>query len=282
MGLKNWLYASLLSASMVLTPKLTKANNLENVLKPKIENIEKKENNIVKKENTETNKLEKIVRAPKKVTTYNTEWWELLIYIPVAYLSTVLVHETGHIVTTKSMSYRDVKLHGPSRDTVMAVSYKYPYPGYKPSKIEQNVIDVAGVAFTTMGNVTLTSLLRNQMIPKKIQPLIATTSLMMMADRWRYIFSTALKFGFRQNISESDDIHNIVKSRFKSRRNQAIAYGVLTGITALEIGLRHSEIRYLFNTMFGKETNYVENNIYLMATPSEIGSGGLISLKGTF
>lgn len=282
MNIKNWIYGALLSTSMALTPKVTQANNLENVLKPKIENIEKKENKIVKKENTYSKKLEKIVKSPKKVTKYNTEWWELLLYIPAAYLSTVLVHETGHIVTTKAMGYKDVKLHGPTSDTVMSVSYKYPFKGYTPSKIEENIISAAGVAFTTMGNITLTSLLKNQKIPKKIQPFIATTSLMMMADRWRYIFSTTLKFGFRKEIMPNDDIHSIVKSRFKSRKNQAIAYGILTGVTALEIGLRHSEIKYLFNTMLGKETNYKENNIYLMATPSEFGSGGSVLLKGSF
>jgi hypothetical protein len=228
--------------------------------------------------------LEKIILQPEEKIEYTVPWWQHLIQIPLAYGFTVLWHETGHIVMYKAYGYRHIKLLPPNfkEGYVLAVESKYPYLGYKPGIFEHDLTSFGGMMFTSMMSISLTSMLRVNKVPKKLRSFIATTSLIMMFDRFRYVFTSALKYAFKKKMSPSDDVYSIMSNHFHSKKSLDIAYGVLSSVTVLEIALRWREIRDLIYIALGRKVTYKPNIIYVNATPAILGRGATFSISGNF
>ncbi|RME54286.1 hypothetical protein D6777_04305 [Candidatus Woesearchaeota archaeon] len=278
--IKSKLKSLSLAVALALAPATVKANtNKPNVQQVKTTkpNRDIQKPNLEQRINSYENKFEKHVILDKKIT-YNTKWWEYLIYIPLAYATTVLWHESGHAVVAKAFGYKEIKLMPPNfkKGYILSVQAKMPT---KPTTLETDIFAGSGVAFTTLGNVALTTLLRHDAVPKKLRPFVATTSLMMMLDRWRYVLTSAKNHFFYKSY-KGDDIDMIISNHYKSKRGKDIAYGVLTGLTLLEMGLRYEEIKYLVYTIIGREEKVERNEIYVRATP--IYSGAMLNVSGNF
>ncbi|MDP3698563.1 MAG: hypothetical protein Q8R47_03170 [Nanoarchaeota archaeon] len=113
------------------------------------------------------------------------------------------------------------------------------------------MVTYAGVGFTTLGNATLTSMLKYELVPEAIRPFTAATSLMMMVDRHYYLWSTGIKNFARIDIKSFNDIHKIMRFHF-NEKNLDLAYGIAMSVSALELFLRREELGYLINTALGK------------------------------
>ncbi|MEA3378061.1 MAG: hypothetical protein U9Q69_00320 [Nanoarchaeota archaeon] len=279
MKLKHILQAGALSIGLALAPKPAKAN-ADNLEKKVLIHKLPKNKPILKKKKKRA--FDIIRLPPKKKTIYSTKWWEYGLYIPLAYVATIGLHESGHFTLAHLFGFKDIKMHGPNLKEKLVSSVSYmPNEQYRNSKLEQDLLSGAGVAFTTIGNLTLTSLLRYDSIPDKLRPFIATTSLMMMTDRWRYIFSGAIQHAFKIKMADSHDINSMVTNHVKSRKWQNVTYAALALGTALEAYLRKNEIQYLFNVIAGKKVKVEKGRqMYMMSNP--IKQGFMVNIGGQF
>jgi len=180
-------------------------------------------------------------------------WWEYAVNIPAAYVSTVLLHESGHYVLAKAFGARDVRMYGPGRKagSIAMVSYKQPF-FRKFSTLQRVSVHAGGVLATTAGSLALEEMLRQEVVPEKLKAITATASLMMMIDRWRYVLLTVPKVlaGYK---STSNDIMNITKHLSSSKRTQGLIYGLLAAETMVEIYLRWDEVEWLYATAIGEK-----------------------------
>ena len=209
---------------------------------------------------------------------YTTPWWEYFIDIPAAFVLTVVWHETGHYIVANMFGYENVQMHGPDfgRGLMASVSWE----NANPSQLQRTLVSAAGVGFTTGANLGLTALLKNDIVPDWMRPITATTSLMMMADRHRYIWSAAIKHWAGMSM-DANDIESIVTTNFHSIEGQDAAYGVLVAASAIELALRWEEISYLVRTAIGQEVK-VPEGLDIMPGLYPYGSTLMLGASGEF
>ena len=291
MALTRWLKSAALATALALTPATAMAKeNLETKVRAaevvKQKPVKKKP--IIKDVTLQNPKrvsapLEAIDLPDEKKVTYNTKWWEYMLYIPTTYFLAMALHESGHAAMYKVCGYKGIKINffEFKNGAVSTTSALYPYRGYKPKKLEEAIIGGGGMMFTSLANVGLTTLLRSDAVPEKMRPFVATLSLMMMFDRYRYVISATGKYIFTPNkLDAGNDIHSIITTLNGSKRGNDIGYAVWAGLTALEIGLRYPEIKYLVHTAIGRKETMEKRYIQVHAYP--IQSGGMFGVSGEF
>lgn len=279
MALTEWLRTVALAMALTLTPATVAAKG---DLESKVEQVESAKPSKVKEiRPAKPLPLEKIDLPEEKKVQYTTKWWEYMLYIPLAYMVTLTSHEAGHAIAAKAYGYKDIKMKFFTfkEGNVAYSQMKYPYLNYKPSRLEEIIISGAGIGTTSLVNVGLTTMLRNNAVPERMRPFVATLSLMMMFDRYYYVASSTAKYAFGKS-SNSNDIHSIITTLNGSKRGIATGYAVWFGLTALEIGLRYPEIKYLVHTAIGRKETLEKRYIQVHAYP--IQSGGMFGVSGEF
>ncbi|MFH1637322.1 MAG: hypothetical protein ABIB71_02755 [Candidatus Woesearchaeota archaeon] len=207
---------------------------------------------------------------------------DLLWTLPTAYISTLGFHEFGHYCIMDKLNYRDIEFSLFEGNTIASVKGNYP-EGFDISKSRPHPFaDLGGVAFSTMANGILTDyLIHDDNMDESMRKAIATTSLMMMLDRFRYVLSSTLKFyaGLDQR---NDDINNGLRDMFLEPDYQKLdsyaphslsyegeyyaivkqdetaldyAYPLMTAATIVETILRWQEISYLVKTALGMDAD---------------------------
>ena len=285
MALQKWLRTAALATALALTPaKVSAKDNLD----AKVQAAEvakqkpKQKKPIIKDVQEMVPALLETIQLPdERKVTYSTKLWEYMLYIPSAYLLAMTLHESGHAAMFKAYGYKNIKvdLFKLEDGAVSTASAYYPYKGYKPNKLEDMVTSAGGIMFTSLANVGLTTMLRNNAVPEKMRPFVATLSLMMMFDRYYYVASSTAKYAFGKSSSTSD-VHRIITTLNGSKRGNDIGYAVWFGLTALEIGLRYPEIKYLVHTAIGRKEILEKRYIQVHAYP--IQSGGMLGVSGEF
>jgi len=101
----------------------------------------------------------------------------------------------------------------------------------------------------------------------------------MMFDRYYYVTSTTAKYALGKT-NNTNDVHSIITTLNGSKRGNDIGYAVWAGLTALEIGLRYPEIKYLVHTAIGRKETMEKRYIQVHAYP--IQSGGMFGVSGEF
>jgi len=181
------------------------------------------------------------------------EWWEYAVNIPAAYISTVLLHESGHYVLAEAFGARDVRMYGPGKKlgSVALVSYAPPH-FRKFNTLQWASIHAGGILATTAGSLALEETLRQEVVPEKLKAITATASLMMMIDRWRYVLLTVPRVlaGYK---SASNDIMSIANDISDSKKVRGLIYGLLAAETMIEIYLRWDEVEWLYATAVGEK-----------------------------
>ncbi|MEK6864540.1 MAG: hypothetical protein AABX27_04555, partial [Nanoarchaeota archaeon] len=222
---------------------------------------------------------------------FTTSWWEYPINLAGSYALNLVWHEFGHYLVANMLGAEDVEMHffdercGRSLGCVsyLALVCKDRLcrdVEWKVSPLQRTAIASAGVGFTTMGNVALTSLLKNDVLPDWMRSFTATTSLMMMADRHAYLWISAIKHWAGID-NPGSDFENIINTNFSSPAARDAAYGVLAVASAVELALRWEEVWYLVNTIIGKETE-VPEGLGIMPGLYPYGSTLMLGASGEF
>ncbi|MFH1066202.1 MAG: hypothetical protein V1734_06860 [Nanoarchaeota archaeon] len=199
---------------------------------------------------------------------FTTKWWEYPINLAGSYVLTVAWHEFGHYAMANILGAKNVEMHffdGDCNGSIACVTHRVGTCrdrlcrgiDYDLGQLQRTLISAAGTGFTTIGNVSLTSLLKNDVLPDWMRSFTATTSLMMMMDRHRYIWSSAIQHWAGMG-SGFNDFENIMDANFSSSEAKNAAYGVLFTASAIELALRWEEIWYLMNTIVGREVEVPE------------------------
>lgn len=209
---------------------------------------------------------------------FTTNWWEYPINLAGSYVLTVAWHEFGHYALANLFGMDNVQMHGPdfSRGLMASVSWEG-----NPSQFQRTLLSSAGMGFTTIGNVSLTSLLQNDVLPDWSRSFAATTSLMMMLDRHRYILFAGVKHFAGLGNNSANDVANIIENNFSSPVAQDAAYGVLMAASVIELALRWEEIWYLMNTIAGRQVE-VPEGAGIMPGLYPYGSTLMLGASGTF
>ncbi|MDD4878786.1 MAG: hypothetical protein PHO02_07205 [Candidatus Nanoarchaeia archaeon] len=223
---------------------------------------------------------------------FTTNWWEYPINIAGSYVLTVAWHELGHYTLANLLGANDVEMHmfdgECSGGSVACVRYRRESCEDRfcrnivrdVGQLQETIIAAAGMGFTTMGNVALTSLLKNDALPDWSRSFAATTSLMMMADRHKYIWSSAIQHWARMDMGGSD-IEHIMRINFSSSEAKDAAYGVLVAASAIELALRWEEIWYLMNTIARRQVE-VPEGLGIMPGLYNYGSTLMLGASGEF
>ncbi len=167
---------------------------------------------------------------PKKKSE-DIDWQNYFLNIPfnaaTGFVTTVLSHELGHAFVAKLMGCRDIKMHGPDikAGNVASVSYLYPEEGL--DNYSENLILTHGTGTTSFLSDVLYQGLKKDQVPDALKQFTATTSLIMLLDRPRYILSTAIKHFSGTEITPSNDFHQIMTNSFDKRlgRNELLEEG---------------------------------------------------------
>lgn len=223
---------------------------------------------------------------------YTTSWWEYPINAAGGFMLTLVWHEFGHYAMAGMFGAKGLEMHifdsECGESGLACVKY---IKGYcrdrlcrdyvsEVSQLQETIISAAGTGFTTMGNVGLTALLQSDSVPDWSRSFIATTSLMMMADRHRYIWSSAIKHWAGMENTGSD-IDNIITTNFSSPEGRDAAYGILVAASAIELALRWEEIWYLANTIVGRQVE-VPEGLGIMPGLYPYGSTLMLGASGEF
>jgi len=222
---------------------------------------------------------------------YTTSWWEYPINAAGGYMLTLVWHEFGHYTMASIFGAENVQMHifdGECKGSLACVRYKAGTcrdrlcrnMEWEVGPLQRTLISAAGTGFTTMGNLGLTALLKNDILPDWSRSFAATTSLMMMADRHIYIWSSAIKHWAGMDMGGSDFEH-IINANFSSPEAKNAAYGVLFAASAIELALRWEEVWYLVNTIIGKETE-VPEGLGIMPGLYPYGSTLMLGASGEF
>ncbi|MBU2638607.1 MAG: hypothetical protein KJ955_06550 [Nanoarchaeota archaeon] len=222
---------------------------------------------------------------------YTTSWWEYPINIGGSFMLTVVWHEFGHYALANIFGAKNVEMHlfdGDCNGDIACVTHRVGTCrdrlcrsiDYDLGQLQSTLISAAGMGFTTAGNVALTSLLKNDVLPDWSRSFAATTSLMMMLDRHRYIWTSSIKHWAGMDMGGSD-IGHIMRVNFSSPEAKDAAYGVLFAASAIELALRWEEIWYLVNTAIGKEAE-VPEGLGIMPGLYPYGSVLMLGASGEF
>jgi len=222
---------------------------------------------------------------------YTTSWWEYPINIAGGFMLTLVWHEFGHYAMANIFGAEDVQMHifdGECNGDIACVTRRAGVCrdmlcrsiDYDLGQLQETLVSAAGMGFTTIGNVSLTSLLENDLLPDWARSFTATTSLMMMIDRHRYIWGSAIK-KWAGIGSETDDIAHIINRNFSSSEAREAAYGVLVAASAIEIALRWEEVWYLMNTIAGRQVE-VPEGLGVMPGLYPYGSNIMLGASGEF
>ena len=209
---------------------------------------------------------------------FTTSWWEYPINLAGSYVLTVAWHEFGHYTVANLFGMDNVQMHGPdfSRGLLASVSYEG-----NPSQLQRTIMSSAGMGFTTIGNLSLTSLLQNDVLPDWSRSFAATTSLMMMLDRHRYILFAGVKHFAGIENNSANDVASIVNNNFSSSEGRDAAFGVLMAASVIELALRWEEIWYLANTIVGRQVE-VPEGLGIMPGLYPYGSTFMLGASGEF
>jgi hypothetical protein len=222
---------------------------------------------------------------------FTTNWWEYPINLAGSYLLTVAWHEFGHYAMAGIFGADNLEMHifdGECSGSIACVRFKESTCrdrlcrsiDYDLGQLQRTLISAAGTGFTTMGNLALTSLLKNDVLPDWMRSFAATTSLMMMADRHAYIWSSAIKQWANIDMGNSD-FGYILETNHLSEREKDAAYGVLVAASAIELALRWEEIWYLANTIIGRQVE-VPEGLGIMPGLYPYGSTLMLGASGEF
>jgi hypothetical protein len=151
----------------------------------------------------------------KKPFDFNKWFLKLPAYSLAGFVGTVFWHELGHARKALYFGAEDIKIHGPelSKERVGSTSYSFPsHRNITPH--EKNIIYAAGVEATSVMSNYLYQSLKTGKISENIEPFAATTALIMMADRHKYLWSTAIKNYLRTDIPRGNDFHDIMTKAF--------------------------------------------------------------------
>lgn len=208
---------------------------------------------------------------------YTTRWWEYPINITGAFVLDVVWHELGHYTSANLMQCEEVSFHGPNPEkmTVASVSWDCSSNDFK-----RTIAYSSGALFTTAGNLALTGLLKDDDIPDFLRSFTATTSLMMLLDRHRYIWISAIQNYARAEISTSNDVHKIMKINFADQSEIDTAYGVALTASAFELFLRREELGYLIFTAVGKKVRVPEGVEGIKPGLYPVDKGFMIGIAG--
>lgn len=223
---------------------------------------------------------------------YTTNWWEYPINVAGSYMLTLVWHEFGHYTMANIFGAENVQMHifdGECGGSLACVKYKAGTCrdrlcrsgiDYEVGSLQRTLISAAGTGFTTMGNIGLTALLKNDILPDWARSFAATTSLMMMADRHIYIWSSAIQhWAGMKNVGS--DFENIINANFSSPEAKDAAYGVLVAASAIELALRWEEVWYLMNTIAGRQVE-VPEGLGVMPGLYPYGSTLMLGASGEF
>jgi len=148
------------------------------------------------------------------------DWTNYFVKIPfnagLSFIATVFAHEIGHATTAKLLGAKDVKIHGPNFSKGLMGSSSYTPPD-NLTDFQENLISSYGTGTTSFLSDIFYQALKEDQIPDALKQLTATTSLMMLADRHRYIWSSAIKNYLRMDICPFDDFNQIMQRSFDSR-----------------------------------------------------------------
>ncbi|MDI6737311.1 MAG: hypothetical protein QME12_02225 [Nanoarchaeota archaeon] len=209
---------------------------------------------------------------------FTTSWWEYPINLAGSYVLTVAWHEFGHYAMANLFGMNNVQMHGPDFETGLVASVSWEG---NLGQFQRTIMSAAGMGFTTIGNVSLTSLLQNDVLPDWSRSFAATTSLMMMLDRHRYIWFTGVKHFAGIENNSANDVANIVENNFSSSEGRDAAFGVLMAASAVELALRWEEIWYLMNTIVGRQVE-VPEGLGILPGLYPYGSNLMIGASGEF
>ncbi|MEK6905081.1 MAG: hypothetical protein AABX24_01645 [Nanoarchaeota archaeon] len=207
---------------------------------------------------------------------YTTRWWEYPINITGAFVLDVVWHEFGHYTVANLISCENVEFHGPdpNKKTISSVSHNC------SGDFRETIVHSSGAVFTTAGNLALTGLLKNDDMPDFMRSFTATTSLMMMLDRHRYIWTAAIQNYAHLDISTSNDLHNIMKLNFDNQTEIDTAYGIVLTASAFELFLRREELGYLIFTALGKKVKVPEGIEGIKPGLYPVDKGFMIGIVG--
>lgn len=222
---------------------------------------------------------------------FTTSWWEYPLNIGGGYIASLVLHEFGHYTLAQMFGAQDVEMHildGQCGSAPGCVKFRMQtcrdrlcrdvdrYVG----QLQETLIYAGGVLFTTGGNIAITSLLEEDLVPDWSRSFVATTSLFMMADRHAYIWNNAIKHWMGKE-SPGNDISNIVNSNFSSPEARDAAFGVLVAASAVELALRWEEIWYLVNTAIGRQVE-VPKGLGILPGLYPYGSVLMLGASGEF
>ncbi|MBR9683919.1 hypothetical protein GOV03_05270 [Candidatus Woesearchaeota archaeon] len=208
MSIKSKLKKALATAACVaafLNPTLAKATDLEP--QPTLDvSLEDKLEQKIPQQDTEL--IEFI-----DVEENNFDWKNYFIEVPLnslsAFVTTVLWHElVGHALTAKYMGCKHIEINGPDINKQSFASVTVTNSGF--TKYERNLFHSAGVEATSALSHLLYQGLKKDQFPEDMKQVIATTSLFMIIDRHRYIWSTAIKNYSGSEIDRSNDFKNVM------------------------------------------------------------------------
>ena len=117
-------------------------------------------------------------------------------------------------------------------------------------------------------------------MPDFMRSFTATTSLMMMLDRNRYIWTAAIQNYAHLDISTSNDLHNIMKLNFDNKTEIDTAYGIVLTASAFELFLRREELGYLIFTALGKKVKVPEGIEGIKPGLYPVDKGFMIGIVG--
>lgn len=170
----------------------------------------------------EVDNPEVTITKQAKIENDDIDWVNYFVEVPLnlglSYVTTVLAHEFGHATTAKILGLDGVKIHGPELSKGLIASYSYIEHFDKPtSKFNSNLIAINGTGTTSMLSELFYQALKEDQIPGKLKQLTATSSLIMLADRHRYLWSAAIKNFLRMAPLENGDMDAMMKVSLDDR-----------------------------------------------------------------
>ncbi len=222
---------------------------------------------------------------------YTTSWWEYPLNIAGSYILTLALHEFGHYTMANIFGAENVEIHFFDRECgnrPACVSYEKIVCNdrlcrsmeWRVGQLQRTLISAAGTGFTSMGNIALTALLKNDVVPDWMRSFTATASLGMMLDRHTYIWASAIKHW--AGIDDTGgDFDNIMDTNFSSQEAKDAAYGVLFAASAIELALRWEEVWYLVNTAIGRQVE-VPEGLGILPGMYPYGSTLMLGASGEF
>ncbi|MBU2590098.1 MAG: M50 family metallopeptidase [Nanoarchaeota archaeon] len=229
-------FNSLPAKALDLTPKPAKVlqlDNLELKLEMPKQGLEKK----FLPKLSPIYEIDKEEPKKEKIENDDIDWTNYFVEVPLntfgSFILTVFAHELGHATTAKLLGCEDVRLHGPDLSKGLFGASSYTFPKNRDlTKNEQNLISAYGTGTTSSLSDLLYQAIKEDNVPDSLKQLTATASLMMLADRHRYLWSSALKNYLRMEIDSSNDFHSIMKRSVDNRlswtdiNNQGFFHGV--------------------------------------------------------